>query len=195
MLLKTQTQYYQAMTALSQKADEIIITTFNIFCGHSFKADLNDKFPSPDRTYLDFLKTKTDVKILVGVGSYYTPAREKGCDDCGIAYAKRTLRMQRYLNEYPNIKWYLLEKLHSKIAVFRTGTTVAAIVGSRNFTNSDNDEIGVVLRPGSSEATELYNYAYELMNDSRSKIVDTDVLIHSVINNAGVEYVEKAIEQ
>lgn len=184
MLLETPEKYYKVMKALCDSSDESIITSFGVFCCFTVDNDLSDRFISEDRKFIDSISNNKNVSIIVGVGGF-TPCK-KNCDQCGISYARRTLRIERHRQEYPNLHWYICESLHSKVAAFRINGKYVSIIGSRNFTGSVNKEMAITIE-GQSEAKELFEYALMLKNSSKPVSIDT--VIESVILNSDARYI------
>lgn len=185
ILLETPEQYYSIMNRFIKDSEETIITTFGVFCGITYNSDISYKFPSEDRNFLDNISDKSNISIIVGVGGY-TP-NKKECNECGVAYARRTIRIEKHRELYPNINWYLCESLHSKVAVFKINGNYVAIIGSRNFTGSNNLEIAVPIFD-SQTAKSLYDYANKIK--SLSKQVNIDNVINSVVSNSDSKYLE-----
>lgn len=188
MLLDTPELYYQAMKILCDKSNESIITSFGVFCGFTIDNDFSDRFTSEDRKFIDSISNNNNVSIIVGTGGF-TPCK-KGCDQCGISYARRTLRIERHRQEYPNLNWYICESLHSKVATFRVDDKFIAIIGSRNFTGSVNKEMAIIINDQKT-AKELFDYTIKLKTES--KLVSIDSVMESIIINSDARYINLII--
>lgn len=188
MLLETPESYYKAMKVFCDKSEEIIITTFGVFCGFTIDNDLSNRFLTEDRNFIDSIADNNRISIIVGVADF-SPCKN-GCDQCGIAYARRTLRIERHRQEYPNFNWYLCESLHSKVASFKIKNDFYSIIGSRNFTGSTNKEMAIVINDQKSSKS-LYDYTNNLKNESVPVTIDS--CIESVIKNSDIKYVKLVI--
>jgi hypothetical protein len=185
MLLESPEAYYSAMKGLCDKSQEAIVTSFGIFCNLTINRDTSDKSKSEDRKFIELVANHPNLSIVVGVGGY--SACKDNCDACGVAYVRRTLRIERHRQEWPKLKWYLCESLHSKVAAFKIGDKYYAIIGSRNFTGSPNKEMAMVVSdPVNTKA--LFEYATSLI--SLSKPVTIDTAIESAVNNSNPRYLD-----
>ena len=147
MLLKTPEEYYKFLTAVALKSDHGIITSFGVFAGIGFDGDINDVYPSNENSFLKSVENHPDLSMIIGVHGYYSSYPKGGqCRHCLTAYARRTLRIDTHREYFPNLNWHVLHSLHSKVSCFWNGDNVIAIVGSRNFTNSPNHELSIVVK-------------------------------------------------
>jgi hypothetical protein len=180
MLLDTSYKYYKTMEMLASKFDHGIITSFGVFCGILHNLDFSYKIESHDRNFLDSIKDHNDITVIVGTGTYNSPKKSGNCDDCLLAYAKRTVRIEKHREIFPNVKWKIIENLHSKVAVFWNDGNIVSIIGSRNFTGSDNMEVAIVVKDRETNL-ELRDYCLNL--DKIAKDVDLDIIIPMMIES------------
>ena len=188
MLLKTPEEYYKFLTAVASKSQHGIITSFGVFAGIGFDGDINDKYPSKENEFLNSVKDHPDLNMLIGIHGYYSSypktLGDGKCRHCLAAYARRTIRIDTHREYFPNLKWSVLRSLHSKVATFWNGDNCISIVGSRNFTNSPNHELSVVLK--GPEALSVREYAQGLL--AMSKPVDQAELMQFLIDETGSDY-------
>lgn len=193
MLLTTPEQYYGTLTKLAQTFEHGILTSFGVFAGIGFDADINDKYPSEERAFLDSIANHPDMSMIIGVHGYYSPfpkdVQPGNCRHCIAAYTRRTLRIEKHREIFPNIKWYILRSLHSKVASFWNDKGVFSIIGSRNFTNSPNHEAAFLLK--GNEAVTVRDYALSLQN--QGQLVDLDGLIDYLVTETGSDYCLKVV--
>jgi len=194
MLLTSAEQYYKALTALAQKSEHGIITSFGVFAGIGFDGDINDKFPNEENKFLKAVANHPDLTMIIGVHGYYSPYPEKvspgHCRHCISAYTRRTLRIEKHRELFPNLKWYMLNSLHSKVATFWTDKQTISVIGSRNFTNSPNHEAAILVQ-SQPEAISIRDYAIGLKE--MSEPVELDKLMNYLVNETGSDYCLKII--
>lgn len=189
MLIKSSEEYYNILANTASKSEHGIVTSFGVFAGIGYDGDIGDKYPTEERKFLETVKDHTDVSMIIGVHGYYSafpPKISPGhCRHCIQAYGRRALRIEKHREFYPNIKWYTLHSLHSKIAVFWGPKHVIAIVGSRNFTNSPNHELSLCIS-NSNDAIGVKSYALELRDMATP--VSLDEMINFLIKETGNDY-------
>lgn len=182
MLLDTPDKYYKALTLLAAKFDHGIITSFGLFCGILHDYDFSSRIPSRDRDFLNSVANHKNLTVVIGTADYFSPGKNKGCDDCVLSYTKRMIRIEKHRELFPNIKWKILSKLHSKVAVFWNEDNKVAIIGSRNFTGSENMEMSILVKDQDT-TNELHNYCNYLVGISTN--VDLDIMIKTTIEETG----------
>lgn len=189
MLIKSSEDYYKALTAAAIKSDHCIITSFGVFAGIGYDGDINDKFPSEERKFLDVIKNHPDISMIIGVHGYYSPYNPKispgHCRHCIQAYTRRALRIEKHREIFPNINWYSLHSLHSKVAVFWGQNHTIAMVGSRNFTNSPNHELSICIS-NTTDAESVKEYAIGLKEIANP--VSIDSMIDFLVQETGSDY-------
>lgn len=183
MLLESPEAYYAAMKKLCDNSQKAIITSFGVFCNLTISGDSSDKSKSIDRDFIDSIANHPDLSIIVGVMGF-SPCKDH-CIPCGVAYIRRTLRIETHREKWPNLKWHFCQSLHSKVAAFIIDGKYFAIIGSRNFTGSTNKEMAIVVSDQST-AEQLYKYASNLLVESPQ--VTMDALIENASNNSDPKY-------
>lgn len=188
MLLKTPEDYYKFLGAVARASNHGIITSFGVFASIGFDGNINHKYPSKEYDFLNDVKDHPDLNMVIGVHGYYSShpkdVNDGQCRHCLAAYARRTIRIDTHREYFPNLKWNVLRSLHSKVAVFWNGDKAIAIVGSRNFTNSPNHELSIVVQ--GDEALAVREYAQSLQE--MSEPVDQGKLMEFLIEETGSDY-------
>lgn len=189
MLLTTSDQFFQALTTLAKRFDHGIITSFGVFASIGFNGDISNQFPSAEHTFLKTVADHPDLSMIVGIHNYYSPQPSYidggNCRHCLSAHARRVLRIETHRELFPNIKWRLLRGLHSKVAVFWSDNMTMAIIGSRNFTNSQSIEVAM-LTQDAAQTENLKNYVIDLRDQSTE--VELGSLINYLIEDTGSDY-------
>lgn len=184
MLLDTPEKYYKTIELLAKKFDNGIITSFGLFCGILHNYDYSARIPSKDRDFLNSVANHKNLTVIIGTGDYNSPSKEKGCDHCLLAYAKRMIRIEKHRELFPNIKWKIINNLHSKVAIFWDDNSKISVVGSRNFTGSENMEMSILVKDKETN-DELYDYCNNLLNVAKN--VDLDTMIKISVDETGGE--------
>lgn len=177
MLLQTQKEYYDVLIAVAKNYEHGIITSFGVFCGITFDFDCSKTLVSDDRRFLDSVANHQDLTVVVGTNGYYSP-KKTTCKDCLLAYSKRNIRIEKHRELFPNIHWKFLRSLHSKVAVFWGERGKIAVIGSRNFTGSDNIELSIVVRDAQT-AGQLVEYCQNIVKLSTDVNLD-NLIMHSI---------------
>jgi len=194
MLLTSAEQYYKVLTALAKKLEHGIITSFGVFAGVGFDGDISDKYPCEENKFLKNVSDHPDLSMIIGVHGYYSAYPKDvapgHCRHCIAGYTRRTLRIEKHRELFPNLKWYMLNSLHSKVATFWNDKQTISIIGSRNFTNSPNYEAAILIQ-SQSEAISVKNYAIDLLKISEP--VELDKLIDYLVKETGSDHCLKVV--
>ena len=138
-------------TVKKNKPSKCYISTFNIFAGitHDGKDVVEDyHYENISHDFLELLRNlKVKTEIVVGL-PYFMECR-KGCPDCLNEYQKRTRRIYKHFDKWPEFKWKALEFHHSKYILF---SPKYSFIGGRNLTSSNYNDLTFL-----HTDTKLYN--------------------------------------
>lgn len=128
------------------------IATFGVYCGVLHTGyDLHKsggKYTSRTRTALDkMLSAGAKVRILTGITEYKSCKGVEKCLHCESLYIKSLFRLLEHATFFPSIKWRVNFHLHTKYTIFQHRDSISGILGGRNFTDSDWEDVTVVAQP------------------------------------------------
>lgn len=175
-MLTTLDSFYDAIyKCIEEKPKRVLLSSFGIYAGilddgrdvHSW----GGKYKNRVHDVLDKLEKISEVNILVSMSPYRScKGKDAFCKDCFETYGKQVTRLLKHVEKWHNFKWRFQNDSHFKTIIFVYDNNVKAVVGGRNFTNSDWADINWQI--DGQDANKLVPYFEDLWKNS-SDITET----------------------
>jgi hypothetical protein len=140
-ILFTTDLYHQHILKYAElNPDTVFIATFGLYAGILDDGrDVTSWTTNKSHEILDIIEAHcSKVYVLVGIPSLIFCDKGKKCVDCVEKYIKYCDRIVKTAQHWPSFKWKFSQNNHSKYCGFmKSGKPIGAIVGGRNFTDSD----------------------------------------------------------
>lgn len=143
---KSNTEHYEALNQLIDAGpDKVLISSFGIYAGLQANGmDVHPKEESQIRKILEKLRP-INTYLLVGIPDYRSCRGFTKCMHCERKFVKGILRTYELSTLYPKFSWKISRAHHSKAFISIKNGLIQAVVGGRNLTDSDWNDMSLLV--------------------------------------------------
>lgn len=188
-LIHDNSKHNQYLIKLANNApDKIMISTFGVYCGITKNAvDVTTEYgyTCATRDIIEAMTINcTNINILVGISKYTSCKGDFRCHDCENKYIETIIRYLNHVEYFPMINWKYSLKSHIKAYLFYYKNASCGLVGGRNFTNSEWDDISVTIN--GETFIEISDYLDKAWDEAHPLVVDSADSLYDICLKNGI---------
>jgi hypothetical protein len=180
-LIPTVEEHFKELRSMTEGADQVLISTYGIYAGiNHYGQDLNgqsSKYTAYAKEFLDSLIGVSKVNIVVGLYPYSSCKGTARCVYCESRYVRGLLRLSSHKDHFSSFKWRVKPNNHLKCVLAIRGNSFEGIVGGRNLSDSNWNDLTFRLEPEDAKevfkmVVPIWKEAEDLTDDTLSSLLD-----------------------